>query len=1172
MNCCPIHRRSVLITTFTALVGLSLAMTTQARVLDDFNDNTKTGWSDFSFAPPYGIPQEQNGQYRFEIPKALQDQVKGIFSASTKSSETFTLKEGRTVEFRVDVVSGGAKDSFAVLSWIPVNPQGPSRLQGYSVAKSTTDVLIVKGINKYFVAASGEAANLKQDNITLVLNLTVKGGNVLVHSQVLDKDSNNKVLWESSVIDTPDADIMEDGVDDPKAPFLGEGNFVLYLYADYDASAVEDPYVAVFDNAEVYVTETSVLDDFNDNTKTAWADFSFTPPYGIPTEQNGQFRFEIPAAVQSQAKGIFSASTKNSRTFDLVEGERVEFAVDVVQGGAKDSFAVLSWIPVNPQGPSRLQGYSLAKSTTDVLIVKGINKYFVADNGAGADLKQEDITLGLSLTVKNGSVIVHAQVLDKADKNKIIWERTIVDTADADLMEDGVDDPKAPFLGSGNFVLYLYADYDAGAIEDPYLAVYDNAVVSAPPPPANTAPIISEVAPNQNAIFQPVTTAVTFKAADDKALVDEKLSISLNGSNYTTLNGLIVSGSGTSKTVTLSGKLQTNVNYKAVMRVEDSEGLATTNILYFDTFVATDFVVEIEDYNFDNGNYINNPVPVYEGGFQDNSYSYQTGYQDVDFSDTRTAPSGDDTLYRPNDPIRMQHTRDYARAKFESAGGAANSVFDYDVGDIATGEWLNYTRNFASGSYEVYLREGLANMASGESVLELVTGDRTQPNAATKVLGSFLGELTGFQYRCFPLTDGSGLNKIVVNLDGVTTLRLRHVTPDTSGAARSMNYLVFVPTAASGLQRALIASLSPPADATVETVSPVIQVVIQNRDTSVKTDTITLKLNGATVNPVITPQTTGALVRYPILPLPVSDAVNHAEIAFKDSDNVTISTEWNFTVSYRSLNAANAQTGPGLDRGLKARMVQAPAGSNLESSLARAEEQLATNSTIPVYVATNFIAQVINMAQDDQTSGYFTAPEYTEMIVPGLDESNGTDDFSVEINCWLELSAGAHRFGVKSDDGYKVSSGASPSDKEPVLGQHSGGTADETFDFVAPVAGFYPFRLIWYERGGDAILEWFSVNLATGERTLINEAASSQAVKAYQDAVLSPVVPAVKVQSSTNVATGYADDATAVIDSTAKRITVPLSGSVKFYRLAGAKALKIKSAQIQGANFVMTYE
>ncbi|HKI72004.1 MAG TPA: hypothetical protein VKA81_06490, partial [Verrucomicrobiae bacterium] len=84
-----------------------------ARVVDNFDDNTKTGWSDFTFTPGFGIPAETGGQFIFTQPPAGQ----AIFSASTKTSETFALQDGRTVEFRVDLVSGGGKDSFAILAF-----------------------------------------------------------------------------------------------------------------------------------------------------------------------------------------------------------------------------------------------------------------------------------------------------------------------------------------------------------------------------------------------------------------------------------------------------------------------------------------------------------------------------------------------------------------------------------------------------------------------------------------------------------------------------------------------------------------------------------------------------------------------------------------------------------------------------------------------------------------------------------------------------------------------------------------------------------------------------------------------------------------------------------------------------------------------------------------------
>ena len=93
------------------LLALSIAIVwsfhpaLQARVLDNFDDNKKTDWTDFTFVPGFGLPKEANGQFQFELPSVSQ----GIFSASQKTSETFELREGRTIEFRVDVTQAGAR-------------------------------------------------------------------------------------------------------------------------------------------------------------------------------------------------------------------------------------------------------------------------------------------------------------------------------------------------------------------------------------------------------------------------------------------------------------------------------------------------------------------------------------------------------------------------------------------------------------------------------------------------------------------------------------------------------------------------------------------------------------------------------------------------------------------------------------------------------------------------------------------------------------------------------------------------------------------------------------------------------------------------------------------------------------------------------------------------------
>jgi hypothetical protein len=1152
--------QGLLAPTIAPILAASLCPAVSGRILDDFNDNTKTGWTDFSFVPGFGLPVESGGQFRFELPGVTQP----IFTASQKTSETFELKEGRTIEFRVDVSQAGAKDSFAVLAFIP-NTGGntPATLAGYGLAKSTTDVLITKGLQKYFVADAGPAAELKNENITLVLSLSVRNGSVIITGKVLDQDADNAVIWQKTVIDTPTADVLADGTDSPAAPYITTGYFTLYCYADYSPSAPEDPYRVFYDNAEVYVLDTVLLDDFNDNTKTGWQDFTFIPGFGLPKEENGQFRFELTGVTQP----IFTASQKTARLFELTEGERLEFRVDVVQAGGGYSYPVLAFIPnTGGNSPATLAGYALAKSTTDVLIVKGLNKYFIDDDGPDAKLKNENITLALMLTVKSGSVIINGKVLDKEANDAVLWEKTFVDTPAADVLSDGTDSPAAPYITTGYFTLYCYADYEAGAAEDPYRAYFDNAIVSAPPLPENTAPIISDVQPADFANFVPATAQVTFKVTDDKPLSDDKISLTLNGTTFTTTNGLSISGTGTVKTATLSG-LSANVNYSAILSAEDSEGVSTSRTLYFDTFAASNIVIEIEDYNFGSGQFVDNPMPIPEGGGPvPNGYANQVGTPEVDYRETRATPNGTDTMYRPEDPVRMQHTLDHARQKYVSAGGADAGVYDYDVGDIAEGEWLNYTRTFPAGTYEVYLREALANMASGDSVLERVTGDPTQPDQTTKVLGSFLGVRTGFQHRNFLLTDGTGTKKIIARLSGKVTLRLRQVTADPSDGARYENYLIFIPVPDPGLQRAAISSITPSPNSATETVRPSVRVEIQNQDTAVKTDTIKLELNGQVVAAKVNPGPDGAVVTYDISPLPTSGTTNVAKITFKDDQDTELSNEWSFVITYKSLNTANRRPGPGIDRGFKVRTVQAEMGANLANELQRAEDQLAVNSTIPKVVDTSVVEQVINMAQDAGSSGYF--PD--EYLVPGLEpEINGTDDFAVEIQAWLELAAGTYRFGVVTDDGYKVSSGSDPKDKEPVLAFHNGGPANETFDFVVPVSGFYPFRMIWYERGGNAYAEWFAVDPNDPEkRTLINDPNSPAAIKAYTSVAAAPEAA---LQSASVVTGPYADDASAQLDTATKTFTVPLPPGNRFFRIRGMSLVKIESISIQGQNLVVKF-
>jgi hypothetical protein len=105
----------------------------------------------------------------------------------------------------------------------------------------------------------------------------------------------------------------------------------------------------------------------------------------------------------------------------------------------------------------------------------------------------------------------------------------------------------------------------------------------------------------------------------------------------------------------------------------------------------------------------------------------------------------------------------------------------------------------------------------------------------------------------------------------------------------------------------------------------------------------------------------------------------------------------------------------------------------------------------------------------------------------------------------------------------------------------SGGPSEQTFDVVVPASGFYPMRLVWYERGGGAQAEFASVNRTTGERTLINDPSVPSAIKAYATLNVAGAV----VVSSPTVDGEYTVEPDAVFFFGSGRFEVPISGNIQ---------------------------
>jgi len=148
----------------------------------------------------------------------------------------------------------------------------------------------------------------------------------------------------------------------------------------------------------------------------------------------------------------------------------------------------------------------------------------------------------------------------------------------------------------------------------------------------------------------------------------------------------------------------------------------------------------------------------------------------------------------------------------------------------------------------------------------------------------------------------------------------------------------------------------------------------------------------------------------------------------------------------------------------------------------------------------------INWNQDEGAAiGNFGEDQSIPQI-PGWGDS--ADGIVAEILGYLELSKGLHTLGVNSDDGFRLSFGPNPKDQLGIIaGEFEGGrgAADTIFNIVAEADGLYPVRLLWYEGGGGANVEFFSVD-DKGTKILINDPDNADSIKAYRTADSAPYI------------------------------------------------------------------
>jgi hypothetical protein len=277
-------------------------------------------------------------------------------------------------------------------------------------------------------------------------------------------------------------------------------------------------------------------------------------------------------------------------------------------------------------------------------------------------------------------------------------------------------------------------------------------------------------------------------------------------------------------------------------------------------------------------------------------------------------------------------------------------------------------------------------------------------------------------------------------------------------------------------------------------------------------NSVKVKLNG---NPVtVVPTQSGGLTTLTynspdFLPPSVENTV---DIEFKETGGTTITGVRKFTVApYVTIPASFATTATTSGSGFKAivNQIDAARGPGDANSIANAENQNSlgftdrTGAVLPNTADLGFAnadgtytVDVVNFDQDAGEQGNFRASGVDQLGVadanlPGIPGTSATptDNITTEFLAYLPLKRGLNRFGVNSDDGFKLSIAPGFDAFGTVVGSFNGGrgASDSIFDFVVVADGVYPVRLLWWEGGGGANVEFFNVDVATGKKFLVNQ-------------------------------------------------------------------------------------
>jgi hypothetical protein len=404
-------------------------------------------------------------------------------------------------------------------------------------------------------------------------------------------------------------------------------------------------------------------------------------------------------------------------------------------------------------------------------------------------------------------------------------------------------------------------------------------------------------------------------------------------------------------------------------------------------------------------------------------------------------------------------------------------------------------------------------------------------------------------------------------------------------------------------------SVSPKPNAVDAAPQAAIKIELVDQSTQLNPGSVSLRVDGALVTPTI--NKVGGVTTVAYTPATIATACSPHTATLIYSDNGvpvrTVTNTWSFTTAnYLTLPPSLAVPTGAVNlsaTGFAVKVFQIdpnrPFGDD-EFSVSRADLQLSGLRTMPnsatLYpnIATpsspgNFVyteTQVINYHKDGPVAPATGAGNFRpDALIPGIPGTTGSvDNFAQEVVTYLELAPGAYTMGVNSDEGFRVTTAANVlEDPASVVGIFNSGhlESDVTFSFVVTQAGYYPFRLVWFDGMGslnqegatfpnfDAYVEWYSVS-PSGQKILINDRSQAGAIKAYRAVtVTQPYVKSVnptpgqlRVPVNTSLSLSIADGTYTVVSNS---VQLNLNGQAVTPVITRTGAVTTASYQPAGA-------